>query len=93
MTEIDGDPTPDVAHVVDYLIPEGETPECVEDCPGCLAPLATIENGSEDDDPEPCGESGCLCYGVGEEHADCACGCDCPRYWDEEGSHLIGEDG
>lgn len=44
-------------------------------------------------DPEPCGESGCLCYGVGEEHADCACGCDCPRYWDEEGSHLIGEDG
>lgn len=29
-------------------------------------------------DPEPCGESGCICYGVGEEHADCACGCDCP---------------
>lgn len=28
---------------------------------------------------EPCGESGCICYGVGEEHADCACGCDCPR--------------
>lgn len=27
----------------------------------------------------PCGESGCLCYGVGEEHAECACGCDCPR--------------
>lgn len=27
---------------------------------------------------EPCGESGCICYGVGEEHADCACGCDCP---------------
>lgn len=34
-----------------------------------------------DPDPEPtsCGESGCICYGVGEEHADCACGCDCPR--------------
>lgn len=32
-----------------------------------------------DDEPMPCGESGCLCYGVGEEHADCACGCDCPR--------------
>jgi hypothetical protein len=29
--------------------------------------------------PMPCGESGCICYGVGEEHADCACGCDCPR--------------
>lgn len=28
---------------------------------------------------QPCGESGCICYGVGEEHADCACGCDCPR--------------
>lgn len=28
---------------------------------------------------ERCGESGCICYGIGEEHADCACGCDCPR--------------
>lgn len=27
----------------------------------------------------PCGESGCYCYGVGPEHNDCACGCDCPR--------------
>lgn len=27
----------------------------------------------------PCGESGCLCYGLGEDHADHACGCDCPR--------------
>lgn len=27
----------------------------------------------------PCGESGCICYGLGEDHADCACGCDCPR--------------
>lgn len=35
---------------------------------------------------EPCGESGCLCYGVGPEHADCACGCDCPR--DEDGQLL-----
>lgn len=35
--------------------------------------------GLEDDGPQPCGESGCLCYGVGEEHADCVCGCDCPR--------------
>jgi len=32
-----------------------------------------------DDRSEPCGESGCLCYGTGEDHADCACGCDCPR--------------
>lgn len=31
---------------------------------------------------EPCGESGCICYGVGAEHADCACGCDCPRCWE-----------
>ncbi|HET6636813.1 MAG TPA: hypothetical protein VFH77_17490 [Streptomyces sp.] len=28
---------------------------------------------------EPCGESMCRCYGSGPEHADCACGCDCPR--------------
>jgi hypothetical protein len=33
----------------------------------------------EDEQPQPCGESGCICYGVGEEHADHACGCDCPR--------------
>ena len=32
-----------------------------------------------DEEPVPCGESGCLCYGLGPEHADCACGCDCPR--------------
>lgn len=32
-----------------------------------------------DDYREPCGESGCICYGVGPEHADCACSCDCPR--------------
>lgn len=40
------------------------------------------ERIDRDDRSEPCGESGCLCYGVGEEHADCACGCDCPRCWD-----------
>ena len=34
---------------------------------------------AEDDDREPCGESGCICYGSGPDHADCACGCDCPR--------------
>ena len=33
----------------------------------------------EGEEREPCGESGCICYGVGEEHVDCACGCDCPR--------------
>ncbi|MFE7431250.1 hypothetical protein [Streptomyces sp. NPDC057545] len=36
--------------------------------------------------PEPesmaCGESGCHCHGVGPEHDQCACGCDCPRCWD-----------
>ncbi|MDQ0842417.1 hypothetical protein [Streptomyces sp. V1I6] len=26
-----------------------------------------------------CGESDCHCEGMGPEHADCACGCDCPR--------------
>lgn len=31
------------------------------------------------DEKQPCGESGCLCYGVGPDHAECACGCDCPR--------------
>ena len=30
-------------------------------------------------DREPCGESGCICYGSGSDHAGCACGCDCPR--------------
>jgi len=33
-------------------------------------------------DNMPCGESGCFCHGAGPEHADCACGCDCPRCWD-----------
>lgn len=42
-------------------------------------------------DRQPCGESDCICYGMGPEHADCACGCDCPRYWDEAGSHKIGD--
>lgn len=37
-----------------------------------------------DNQPIPCGESGCLCYGVGEEHADHACGCDCPREEDDQ---------
>ncbi|GIH29380.1 hypothetical protein Aph01nite_76900 [Acrocarpospora phusangensis] len=36
-----------------------------------------------DDRPMPCGEGHCRCYGIGYEHADHACGCDCPR--DEEG--------
>lgn len=38
----------------------------------------------ESDDRQPCGESGCLCYGGGPEHNDCACGCDCPRDPDAE---------
>lgn len=29
--------------------------------------------------PDACGESHCICYGVGPEHYDHACGCDCPR--------------
>jgi hypothetical protein len=32
-----------------------------------------------EDDRQPCGESGCICYGWGDYHAECACGCDCPR--------------
>ena len=35
------------------------------------------------DEPQPCGEGHCRCYGQGSEHADCACGCDCPR--DDDG--------
>lgn len=35
-----------------------------------------------EDDRQPCGESGCICYGQGSDHVDCACGCDCPRCWD-----------
>jgi hypothetical protein len=30
-------------------------------------------------DRQPCGEGHCICYGVGPDHAECACGCDCPR--------------
>jgi hypothetical protein len=41
---------------------------------------------TSDDDREPCGESGCICYGTGPDHADCACGCDCPR--DEDGQRI-----
>ena len=44
--------------------------------------LATDTDSDEIERREPCGESGCLCYGVGEGHADCACGCDCPRCWE-----------
>ncbi|WP_159041591.1 hypothetical protein [Streptomyces sp. WM4235] len=31
------------------------------------------------DDNQPCGENDCYCRSAGPEHADCACGCDCPR--------------
>jgi hypothetical protein len=31
----------------------------------------------DQDDREPCGESGCLCYHYGGKHGPC--GCDCPR--------------
>jgi hypothetical protein len=37
---------------------------------------------------QPCGEGHCICYGVGPDHADCACGCDCPR---DEYGQLIHE--
>lgn len=30
-------------------------------------------------DFKPCGENDCRCYGVGFDHDDHACGCDCPR--------------
>lgn len=35
--------------------------------------------GGMSDHPNACGENSCYCYGLGPEHADCACGCDCPR--------------
>lgn len=38
---------------------------------------------ADDERREPCGEGHCRCYGQGAEHAECACGCDCPR--DEDG--------
>jgi hypothetical protein len=41
------------------------------------------------EEPQGCGESGCLCYGTGEEHGDCACGCDCPRYTNEAGASVL----
>lgn len=42
------------------------------------------KHGGPVNDREPCGESGCICYGVGPGHADCACGCDCPPDSDDE---------
>jgi hypothetical protein len=39
--------------------------------------------GEQQAEREPCGEGHCRCYGTGTEHADCACGCDCPR--DDDG--------
>lgn len=54
--------------------------------------ITAWESGEEStpdiDRPQPCGEGHCRCYGEGAEHADCACGCDCPR--DEDGQ-LIDE--
>lgn len=38
---------------------------------------------AQDEENQPCGEGHCRCYGVGAEHYDHACGCDCPR--DEDG--------
>lgn len=38
---------------------------------------------AQDEEKQPCGEGHCRCYGVGSEHAECACGCDCPR--DDDG--------
>jgi hypothetical protein len=75
----------EIEHVREYPRAEDETPRCAEDCPACLAYA-----GSDDDRNMPCGESGCLCYGTGEEHADCACGCDCPR--DPETGELLDSD-
>ncbi|MFI1889855.1 hypothetical protein [Streptomyces jumonjinensis] len=31
------------------------------------------------DHPEACGENSCYCISTSSEHADHACGCDCPR--------------
>ncbi|WP_329616458.1 hypothetical protein OG244_28430 [Streptomyces brevispora] len=36
-------------------------------------------DGQDAERREPCGEGHCRCYGVGSEHIDHACGCDCPR--------------
>lgn len=38
-----------------------------------------VLDAQDEERREPCGEGHCRCYGVGPEHADCACGCDCPR--------------
>lgn len=40
--------------------------------------MTNLDIPEPSDIPEPCGESGCICYGEGEGHANCACGCDCP---------------
>lgn len=38
---------------------------------------------AQDEQNQPCGEGHCHCYGVGSDHYNHACGCDCPR--DDDG--------
>lgn len=74
-----------------YPAPEVErlefTPRGPVTCDGCLTVLKGPESSPYEPHPvegrEPCGEGHCRCCGVGPEHADCACSCDCPR--DEDG--------
>jgi hypothetical protein len=68
-------------------IPEGHAPYWHPAAPVKAAVEAWA--ASDDDRSEACGESGCLCYGTGEDHADCACGCDCPRYTNDIGEYVI----
>jgi hypothetical protein len=79
--------TAQIEHVLEYPVREDETPRCAEDCPACTS------YDVPDDRSEACGESGCLCYGTGEDHADCACGCDCPRYTNDIGEYVIAGNG
>lgn len=55
-------------------------------------PQTADQDDDQGEERQPCGEAGCYCTGTGPEHADCACRCDCPRTWDESGSHVIGDD-
>lgn len=52
------------------------------------APDGNEENRYEEE-PEPCGESGCHCHCV-RQHGPC--GCDCPPGMDEDGSWVLTDD-
>jgi hypothetical protein len=78
------------ALLADQPVPEGHAPYWHLADPVKTAVEAWAATDTEDEGPQPCGESGCICYHQGHpDHADCACGCDCPRYTNDIDQSVI----